>query len=111
MSFLERSARHFVVRKAAREIRMEIEKAGLDNLKALAEANISIIGTYLQGCSPEEKKRHKQEFTALLQLGITPEMVLTEVIRQIPEVGDEVKKKKSYRQVELQKIAEFVSEA
>ncbi|GAI68515.1 unnamed protein product, partial [marine sediment metagenome] len=55
MSLMQRSAKHYVLIKAARQIRQEIEKAGLENLKILADAGKSIVGTYLQGCSPQEK--------------------------------------------------------
>ncbi|GAJ24538.1 unnamed protein product, partial [marine sediment metagenome] len=37
MSLLESTARHFLMIKAAREIKAEIEMVGLDNLKVLAE--------------------------------------------------------------------------
>jgi len=47
--FSARVAQHFLTIKAARQIRQEIEKAGLDNLKILADAGKSIVGTYLNG--------------------------------------------------------------
>ena len=77
-SFMQRSVKHFLLIKAAREIRQEIEKAGLDNLKTLADAGISIIGTYLNGCSPSEKARHKRDLNALLQMGVSADMLLDE---------------------------------
>jgi hypothetical protein len=51
MTFMERSARYFLVIKAAKEFKREIEQAGLDNLKILADAGKSIVGTYLNSCS------------------------------------------------------------
>jgi putative N-acetylmannosamine-6-phosphate epimerase len=65
MSFMQRSAKYFLVIKAAREIKKEIEKAGLDDLKILAEAGISIVGTYLQGCSEQQKAQYKHDLNAL----------------------------------------------
>lgn len=108
MSFMARSARNFVLIKAARQIRQEIEKAGLDNLKVLADAGISIVGTYLNGCSPREKTTYRRDLNALLQMGITPDMLLEEVARLMPEVGGIMKSKESYKKAELQKIAEFL---
>ncbi|GAI90426.1 unnamed protein product, partial [marine sediment metagenome] len=78
-SFMQRSAKHFLVIKAARQFRQEIEKAGLDNLKILAEAGKSIVATYLNGCSPTEKAKYKRDLNALLQMGVTPDMILEEV--------------------------------
>ncbi|GAI79200.1 unnamed protein product, partial [marine sediment metagenome] len=78
-SFMERSARHFLTIKAARELRKEIEKAGLENLKILAEAGTSIVQTYLNGCSPSEKAQYRRDLNALSQLEIAPDMVLTEL--------------------------------
>ena len=108
MTFTQRAARHFLTIKAAREIKKEIEKAGLDNLKVLAERGVSIVGTYLQGCSPKEKEEHRRSFNALLAMGVTPEMVLEEVGTLLPEVGVIMKAKGAYKRAELQKIAEFL---
>ena len=110
MTFMQRSAKHFVVIKAARELRQEIEKAGLDNLKILAEAGRSIVGTYLQGCSPQEKKRRKQELNALLQMGITPDMLLTEVARQMPELALIMEGREGYKKSEIQNLERFLKE-
>ncbi|GAI78172.1 unnamed protein product, partial [marine sediment metagenome] len=54
-SLLNRTAKHFLAIKAARQLKDDIEKAGLDNFRILAEAGKSIVGIYLEGCSPEEK--------------------------------------------------------
>lgn len=110
MSFMQRSAKHFLVIKTARELRQEIEKAGLNNLKILAEAGRSIVGTYLQGCSPQEKKRRKQELNALVQMGITPDMLLTEVARQMPELQPIMQGKNDYKKSEIQNLERFLKE-
>ena len=110
MTFASRVAHHLVVIKAARELRQEIEKAGLDNLKILAEAGRSIVGTYLNGCSPQEKKRRKQELNALLQMGVTPDMLLDEVVRQQPELAPIMEGKEGYKRSEIQNLEQFVKE-
>lgn len=110
-NFMARSAQLFLLKKATREIRQEIEKAGLDNLKILAEAGRSIVGTYLQGCSPQEKARIRRDLNALLMMGITPEMVLTELARQMTEVGPMIEGKQDYKQSELQNLERFLTGA
>ncbi|GAI49856.1 unnamed protein product, partial [marine sediment metagenome] len=85
-SLLNRTARHFLTIKAARQLKDAFEKAGLDNLKVLADAGKSIVGIYLEGCSPEEQKRLRRDDNTLRQLGVTPEMVLTELARLMPEL-------------------------
>jgi len=108
MDFMARSARHFMAEKAAREISQEILKAGLQNLKILAESGRSIIGTYLSGCSDERKKQLRQDYNALLNMGVTFDMILDKVARQIPELGSIMATKETYKQAELQKVAEFL---
>jgi len=108
MSFMERSARHFLIIKAAKEIKKEIEKAGLENLKVLARAGISIIGTYLNGCSPQEKEGIRRDFYTLVQMGVTPDMVLTELLKQIPELAPAVEGKEGYKQSEIKNLELFL---
>ena len=108
-SFMQRSAKHFAVIKAARQIKQEIEKAGLDNLKILAENGRSIVGTYLNGCSPEEKKKHKQELGILIQMGVTPGMLLDEVARQMPELAPIMQGREDYKKIELQNLERFLT--
>lgn len=108
MTFTSRVAHHFVLIKAAREIGREIEKAGLDNLKILADAGKSIVGIYLDGCSPDEKARIKRDFNTLLQMGITPDMVLSELDRQMPELAPIMEAKQDYKQSEIQNLVSFL---
>jgi len=109
-SFSGRVAKHFVVIKAAKEFKKEIEKAGLDNLKTLADAGVSIVGTYLNGCSPQEKKIRRQELAMVLQIGVTPDMILTELARQMPEVGAIMEGRDGYKRNEIQNLERFLRE-
>ena len=110
MSFMQRSVKDFLLIKGAREIRQEIEKAGLDNLKILADAGTSIVGTYLNGCSLQEKTRIKRDLNALLQMGVTPDMILTELGRQSPELVPIMEGRDAYKQSEIQKLEQFLKE-
>ena len=111
MSFTQRAARHLLTIKAAKEIKKEIEKAGTDNLKVLAEKGISIVGTYLQALSSKEKEEYRRNFNNLLAMGITPEMVLDEVALQLPDLSLIMKSKGGYRKAEIQKVSEFLKGA
>lgn len=108
--FMARSARHFVLIKAARQIRQELEKAGLDNLKVLANAGISIVGTYLQSCSPQEKATYRRDLNILLQMGVTADMLLDEIAGQMPELAPIIKSKQDYKKNEIEKLTSFVKE-
>lgn len=110
MSFTSRAAQHFLIIKAARQFRQEIEKAGLDNLKTLADAGISIVSTYLNGCSSEEKSRLKRDLKVLYQMGITPDMVLAELARQNPQLVPIMQGRESYKQSEIQNLERFLKE-
>jgi len=107
-SFMARSARNFLVIKAAKEFKKEIEKAGLDNLKILADAGISIVGTYLNGCSPQEKARYKKDLGALFQMGVNPDMLLEEITRQLPELAPIMEGRKDYKKSEVQNLESFL---
>lgn len=107
-SFMQRSARHFLTIKAAREIKKEIEKAGLGNLKILANAGRSIVGTYLNGCSPQEKATYRRDLNTLVQMGVTVDMILEEVIRQLPEIALEMEGKDDYKQAEIKNLEAFL---
>lgn len=108
MTFMQRTARNFIVRKAVREIIGEIEKAGLDNLNALADAGKSIVSIYLKGCSPSEQARIRRDFNALLKLGITPDMVLEELTRQLTELAPIIESKVGYKKSEIEKVLAFL---
>ena len=111
MSFTQRAARHLLTIKAARVIKKDIEKAGMDNLKVLAEKGVSIVGTYLQALSPKEKEEYRRNFNNLLAMGITPEMVLDELSGQMPEISPIMKGKDEYRKAELQNVREFLKQS
>ena len=106
--FMQRSAKHFMVIKAAKEFKKEIEKAGLDNLKILAENGISIVGTYLNGCSPQEKATYKRDLNALLKMGITADMLLEELAKQMPEISPIMQGKEDYKRGEIQNLEQFL---
>lgn len=107
-SFMQRSVKHFLIIKAARQIRQEIEKAGLDNLKILANAGKSIVTTYLNGCSPREKAVYRQDLNTLLSMGVTVDMVLEEVTRQMPEIAPIIESKPAYKKMEIRELERFV---
>jgi len=109
-SLLNRTAKHYLAIKAARQLKEDIEKAGLDDLKALADAGKSIVGIYLEGCSPEEKKRRRRDGNTLHQLGVTPEMVLTELTRLIPKLQPIMEGRDDYKQSELKILEQFLKE-
>ena len=108
--FTKSTARHFLVIRAARQIKQEIEKAGLDNLKILADKGISIVGTYLQGCSPPEKAGYRRDLNALLQMGVTADMLLGEIARQMPEIAPIIESKPDYKKSEFQEVERFLKE-
>jgi len=110
MSFMQRSARRFALIKAARELRKEIEKAGLEDLKILAEAGTSIVGTYLNGCSAQEKAQYRRDLNTLLQLGVTSEMLFSEMTRQMPELSPIIEGKEDYKKSEIEKLTLFLKE-
>jgi hypothetical protein len=110
-SFTQRTALHFLTIRAAKAIKKEIEKAGLDNLKILAENGVSIVGTYLQGCSPQKQAELRRDFNSFLAMGVTLEMVLDEIAIQMPEIGAIMKGKEGYRKAELEKVSQFLKGA
>jgi len=107
-SFMKRSAKHFLLIAAAREIKQEIEKAGLENLKILANAGSSIVGTYLNGCSPQEKVTYRRKLNALLQMGVTPDMLLEEIAKQMPEIAPIMEGRKGYKLSEIRNLLSFL---
>ena len=109
-SFMERSAKHFLVIKAARQFSQELEKAGLDKLKTLADAGISVVATYLNGCSPQEKATYRRDLAVLLQMGVSPDMILEEVTRQNPRLALIMQGRENYKRSEIQKLNQFLVE-
>lgn len=110
MDFTQRTARNLLTIKATREIKKEIEKAGLENLQELALAGISIIRTYLKGCSPEEQERIRRDFNSLLQMGVTPDMIFDELARQMPDLAPIIEERKDYKKNEVQNFLTFLRE-
>ena len=108
MSFLESTARNFLVIKAARELKAEIEKIGLDNLKILADAGHDIANTYLKGCSAEGIAKSKQKFDYLLQMGVTADMIIARLTRQMPELATIMKGREDYIKGELEKLVSLL---
>jgi len=109
--FTARTAQHFLAIKAARELKKEIEQAGMENLKLLAENNVSIVGTYLNGCSPKRKAEIKRDLTALLAMGVTSDMILEEVARQMPDLAPIMAGREAYKKSELQNLEGFLKQA
>ena len=108
MNLTERAARKFALIKAAKGFKKELEQAGLENLKALAESDISIVGTYLNGCSPQKKAELRRDFNTLLSFGITIDMVLDELAKQMPELAPLMQGREAYRKTEIQKVEQFL---
>lgn len=108
MNFGRRTALHLATIKAARQIAQEIEKAGLDNLKVLAENSISIVGAYLDYCSAQEKKEIRSGLSMVINWGVTPDMLLTEIARQMPELAPIMEGREGYKQGEIKKLEEFL---
>ncbi|GAI39778.1 unnamed protein product [marine sediment metagenome] len=65
-TFSQKVERKILVKTAAKEIKKEIEQAGLDKLKELADLNISIIETYLRSRSPQQKARYRRNSNSFL---------------------------------------------
>lgn len=106
--FMQRSAKHFLVIKAAREVKKEIEKAGVDNLTVLAESGRSIVSIYFNGCSAQEKATYRRDLNALLQMSVTPDMLLDELVRQMPELAPIMEGKESYKKSEVKNLELFL---
>ncbi|GAJ06720.1 unnamed protein product, partial [marine sediment metagenome] len=73
-----------------------------------AENGRSIVGTYLNGCSPQEKATYKRDLGTLLQLGVTPDMLLNEIARQLPELKPTMEGKEGYKESEIKQLELFV---
>jgi len=110
MSFMARSAQHFMAEKAARQYLEEIMPAGIENLKTLAESGRSIFATYISGCSEEKKRQMREELAALLKFGVTIDMVLEKAVRQQPEIKPIMESMPEYRKTEIERIMAFLKE-
>ena len=109
-TLMGRTLKRLALIKAVREIRKEIEKAGLDELKIKADNGISIISTYLNDCSPKERARYRRDLNALLQMGVTPDMLLAELARQMPEIAPIMDGKDDYKKTEIQNLERFLKQ-
>ena len=108
-TFSQKVERKFLVKTAAKEIKKEIEQAGLDTLKELADLNISIVQTYLKSRSAQQRVRLQRDLNALMQRGVTPDMLLAEVVRQMPEIAPPMQGKDDYRRTEIQSLERFLT--
>ena len=109
-TFSQKVERKFLVKTAAKEIKKEIEQAGLDKLKELAGLNISIVQTYLKSRSTQQKAKLRWELNALMQMGVTLDMLLEEIVRQLPVLAPIMKEKQDYKQNEIQNLEVFLKE-
>jgi len=110
-TFRARAARKFLIIKAAKEFKREMEKAGLDNLKTLADAGTSILHTYLNGCSAQEKARLRRDLNTLQELGATADMIINELTLQMPKLASIMEAKEGYKESEIQKVMAFLKES
>ena len=62
------------------------------------------------GAPPQEKAMYRRDLNALLQLGVTGDMLLDEVARQMPELAPIMTGKEAYRKGEIQKLEQFLKE-
>ncbi len=107
-NILQSTAKYFLLIKAAADIKNKAKEIGMDDIRTLVEAGRSITEIYLNGCSEEKKVQKRREATALFQMGVTPEMLWEEVIRQLPELGPILEGKDDYLKSEFKKIEAFV---
>ena len=110
MSLLQSTARHFLAAQTAREIKKEIEKIGVDNLKILADAGKDIADTYLKGCSAKGIAQSRQKFNQLLQMGVTVDMIMDKLTRQMPELATIMGGREDYIKGELEKLVSLLME-
>lgn len=110
MSFMSRSAQHFMAEKAARSYLAEIMPAGIENLKALAESGRSIFATFMSGCSDEKKKKMREELSTILNYGVNIDMILEKACRQEPEIKPIMESMPAYKQAEIARIMAFLKE-
>jgi len=104
------ATKQFFLIKAVRQVREEMEGVGLEDLKALTETGQSIIQVYLDTLSSQKRASVKRDLNVLLQLGITPDMLLTELTRQMPELLPIMKGKEAYKKQEIARLSAFIEE-
>ena len=109
-TFSQKVERKFLVKTAAKEIKKEIEQAGLDKLKELAELDISIVEIYLKSRSTQQEAKLRWQLNVLLQMGVTPDMLLEEVARQMPELAPIIQGRDDYKKSEIQNLERFLKE-
>ena len=105
---LRSTARYFVLIRAVTDIKNKAKEIGIDNIKTLVEAGRSITEIYLEDCTADKKAQKRREANALLEMGITPEEIWKELIRQMPELEPIIKGKDDYIKSEIKKIEDFV---
>ena len=110
MTFTSRVAKHLLVIKAAKEFKKEIEQVGLDDLKIVADAGRSIVTIYLNACSPQKKASLRRDLGVLLQMGVTPDMLLAEISRQMPELAPIMVGREDYKKTEIHNLEQFLKE-
>ncbi|GAJ04972.1 unnamed protein product, partial [marine sediment metagenome] len=79
-------------------------------LKILANAGKSIVATYLNGCSPQEKATYRRDLNNLVRMGITADEVLDEVSRQMPKLAPIMEGREGYKKTELLELERFLKE-
>lgn len=107
-NILQSTAKYFLLIKAAADIKNKAREIGMDDIRTLVEAGRSITEIYLEGISAEKKVQKRREATALLQMGVTPEMLWEEVLRQLPELRPIIEGKDEYIKGEMRVIEQFV---
>ncbi len=105
---IQSTARYFVLIRAVTDIKDRARKIGIDNIKTLVEAGRSITEIYLEDSSPDKKMQKRREANALIEMGITPEEIWEELIRQMPELKPIIEGKDDYIKNEMKKIEAFV---
>jgi len=107
-NILQSTARYFVLIRAATDIKNKAKEIGINDIRTLVEAGRSITEIYLESISADKKIQKRREAKVLLEMGVTPEELWQEVIRQMPELSPIIKGKDNYIKSEMQKIEAFV---
>ena len=105
---IQSTARYFVLIRAVTDIKNKARGIGIDNIKTLVEDGRSITDIYFEDCSPDKKAQKRREANALIEMGITPEEIWEELIRQMPELKPIIEGKDEYIKSEMKKIEAFV---